>query len=450
MDKRRQGRVCDDLEDYCACFTLRSHLKRTSNTWAHDTFGRCAHIRHTSQMVSVAEFAFAESYAARKLGMLKACGINLSSEGLTPHQYEQLSKILHHPASVLTGGPGTGKSYAVGKLVSSAQAQGFRVLLLAPTGVAAKRLSEATGQSASTMHKALGFKRGEFTVRDLPCDLCVMDEGSMVGAFLNAKVLQALPAECQVIYVGDSEQLPSVDPGNVMQDLTESLPVARLTETVRYKKEGDISEAAKAILGNDPSELRLWEAGAEEATKAYKAFARKGSVFCCTLRNEDVDKINAALHSQNRGSFPVMCVQNCYDLELFNGETGRTDGKGNFWWDDGRKMALDPIDYDGAFAYYNSGGRYPLKLRQSYCCTVHKSQGRTVDRVIIYLPKGATMDVTLLYTAVTRAREEYIIVGDKETLARSLNRQHRRRLTLLAPCVRGELEIPPDNIEIRY
>ncbi|HWM89875.1 MAG TPA: ATP-dependent RecD-like DNA helicase [Thermoanaerobaculia bacterium] len=400
---------------------------------------------------------------------------------LARQQRQAIRSGLTRKVLVITGGPGTGKTTLVRGLVKILEKKGQRILLAAPTGRAAKRLAEATGGEASTIHRLLEFDPKTRTfVRNrehpLGCDLLIVDEASMLDAVLAWHLLRAVPDPGRLVLVGDVDQLPSVGPGRVLADLIRSgaVEVVRLTEIFRQAarslivtnahliNEGKMPEM-EAVDGDffflprhDPEEIV--ETIAELVGRRIPG--RFGldpveQIQVLTPRNRGplgTDRLNEMLRDLlnpkaepkgeeiaeiTRGgrSFrvgdKVMQVRNNYDLEVFNGDIGRVTGIDELdqllrVTIDGREVVYEPSMLD--------------ELTLAYACSIHKSQGSEYPCVVVPLHTQhyLMLQRNLLYTALTRAKRLAVLVGEPRALEAAVkNRRVRTRFTRLAERLAG-------------
>jgi exodeoxyribonuclease V alpha subunit len=381
-------------------------------------------------------------------GLQQELGLELAEE-----QREALQTVLGGRMAIITGGPGTGKSTILKALILLLERQGISFALAAPTGRAAKRLAEATGREAKTIHRLLefdpaghGFKRnGENFVEG---DLVVVDEASMLDIYLANALVRALPPHGALLLVGDADQLPSVGPGNVLRELiaAEIFPVARLTRIFRqgegslislnavrvnrgkffellpdYRGEKDFYYIARETEREIEAEIlslcggRLAKKYGFDARRDIQVLTpmRKGLVGLENL-NQRLQELFSPGGTGTGGAFrmgdKVMQLRNNYEKEVFNGDIGFVVGID----EDGETLR---VDYDGRLVVYEVADRGELQL--AYAITVHKSQGSEFPCVIIPLHPShyALLQRNLLYTALTRGRKLVVVVGSRRAVA---------------------------------
>ncbi len=391
---------------------------------------------------------------------------------------------LTHKFTILTGGPGTGKTTILRALVDILKAKKVRVHLAAPTGRAAQRLAETTGGFASTIHRLLKYDPagGGFTSNEshpLATDFLVVDEASMLDARLAAALLQAVPAKAHLLLVGDTDQLPSVGAGNVLKDLiaagagqgtTPLIPVTRLSVIYRQKDQSGIVTAAHAINSGDPSlppsvnelaDIQAWSdltfvvaTDAEDCLRKVTALCTEGIPHLWKWFDPVTDvqvlapmhkgvagvanlnaSLQAALNPHARGlrgltaeyrpGDKVIQLRNNYDKNLFNGDIGTVTAI------DAAAGTLE-AEFDGERHPFDRGEFGDLAL--AYAISIHKSQGSEYPVVVIPLLKGHFMMLqrNLLYTAITRGRKKVLIVGEPAAYAMAVrNSEAKLRLTHL-------------------
>lgn len=384
---------------------------------------------------------------------------------LAPSQQEAVRLALRSKVLVITGGPGVGKTTLVNAILKIVTAKGTDVQLCAPTGRAAKRLSESTGLEGKTVHRLLETDpaTGSFKWDDtnpLTCDLLVVDEASMVDVLLMRSLLCALPDSAALLIVGDVDQLPSVGPGQVLADIIGSgaVPVVRLTEVFRQAAQSRIITNAHRI-----NEGRMPELSAEEGSDFYFVEAADPEIGLRKLLAVVRDRIPArfgldpvrdvqVLCPMNRGGLgarslnielqqalnpagevkverfgwtygpgdKVMQIANDYDRDVFNGDLGVIDRV------DIEEGELT-VSFDGREVVYGFGELDELVL--AYATTIHKSQGSEYPAVVIPLVTQhyAMLARNLLYTGVTRGRKLVVLVGQKKALAIAVRNQGGRR-----------------------
>jgi exodeoxyribonuclease V alpha subunit len=396
---------------------------------------------------------------------------------LSGSQRDAVARVLHAKVAIITGGPGVGKTTVVNSILRILRAKGTRVLLCAPTGRAAKRLSESTGLGAKTIHRLLEFdpqthdyQRG--SGRGLEADLVVVDEVSMVDVVLMNQLLRAIPDRAALLLVGDVDQLPSVGPGNVLADVIASgrIPTVRLTEIFRQAATSQIIVNAHRINkglmpqrpehGDTASDFYLVEAETPEEirdkvlTIVTERIPRRfgldpiADIQVLTPVNRGIlgaRALNAALQQRlNPAATPqlscfgwtyapgdkVLQHVNNYDKEVFNGDIGRI---GRIDLEEG----VVHIDFDGRTVDYAVSELDELTL--AYATTIHKSQGSEYPAVVIPLATQhfGLLERNLLYTGVTRGKRLVVIIAQPKALAMAVrNVRSKQRLTNLAARVR--------------
>ncbi len=392
---------------------------------------------------------------------------------LSKEQWIGLHTSLSQKVSILTGGPGTGKTTLVKAILAIFEAAGKEVLLCAPTGRAAKRLSEVTGHEAKTIHRLLAynFKSGGFQKNEknpLDADVVIVDEASMVDTFLMYHLVKAVPMTAALILVGDIYQLPSVGPGNVLRDMIDSkqVPVVFLQEIFRQARESliivnahrinqgfspTISDSKSDTLQDfyfiqqeDPEKVlsTILELCCERIPDRFKldplsdiqvlSPMHKGIIGTTNLNrvlqqalNPSDDIIERMGRTFKRGD-KVMQIRNNYAKDVFNGDIGTISGID-------RDIEKITVKYDGRAVDYKFVELDELVL--AYAVSVHKSQGSEYGAVIlpVMTQHFILLQRNLIYTGVTRAKELVVLIGTKQALAIALrNDKPQKRMTRLS------------------
>ena len=390
---------------------------------------------------------------------------------LSQNQCEALRIAVQAKVMVITGGPGVGKTTLVNSIIQVLRAKKLKIALCAPTGRAAKRLSETTGLTAKTIHRLLKFNPGTggFVHDDrnpLKGDVFIVDEASMIDQVLAQQFLQAIPQRAAVIFVGDADQLPSVGPGRVLCDIIASkvVPSINLTEIFRQAAESRIVTGAHRInhgqlpefpeAGDKSSDLYFVDAPEPQRALAIiqkmvsesipkrlgfnpiediqiltpmqkgELGAKNLNVVMQALLNphgNQVERFGVVFREGDR----VMQTENDYDKEVFNGDLGRI-------------LSVDEINGDVVVKIDEQKVNYQFReldeLRHAYAVTIHKSQGSEYPCVIIpmHTQHYVLLQRSLLYTAVTRAKKFAVIVGTQKALGLAVSRaESRERVTTL-------------------
>lgn len=394
-----------------------------------------------------------------------------------PSQREGIQKALLSPMLLLTGGPGTGKTTVIKGIVELyaelhgcslnpgdyKKDEGFPVLLVAPTGRAAKRMSEATGLPAVTIHRLLkwngqeGFDHNE--ENPINGKLLIVDEVSMVDLWLAHQLFKSLPASIQVVLVGDEDQLPSVGPGQVLKDLlhSEAVPTVRLTDVYRQEEGSSIIDLAHEIKkGRLPSDLtnqqgdrsfiRCYGAQITDVVKQVcgnavkKGYTAKDIQVLAPMYKgpAGIDKMNEVLQelfnpaSQQRRELKhgdvtyrvgdkVLQLVNQPDSNVFNGDMGEIVSV-FFAKENTEKQDMLVISFEGNEVTYTKQDFN--QITHAYCCSIHKSQGSEFPIVVLPIVKSyyRMLRRNLLYTAVTRSKQFLILCGEEEAFQIGVNR----------------------------
>lgn len=387
---------------------------------------------------------------------------------LNEEQAKAVEFAAQHPILGITGGPGTGKSHTLRAIINQVDPGGRSTLLMAPTGKAAKRMAQATGMPASTVHRGLeygpnqnghlGFQRNRRN--KLAQKVVVVDELSMLDTSLAAALFEAIPEGARVILVGDVDQLPSVGPGTVLKDLLECelFPVVRLVKNMRSKEGGAIANAAMKVvrgekltdedLTGDVSllEVENAETAAKEIVRIVAAgvpgYDRSQVQVLCPKRIHAVGvaALNVAIQavvnpstgkevevgdSKFRPGDKVIVTKNEYDLDVFNGDTGVVKNVDTGLRKDGKRVGprlLVALD-DGREVVFEK--EHVKLLSLAYAISVHRSQGSEYPVVVmpVHTCDSFMLFRNLFYTALTRAREKVILVGERKAIVRAIRNQ---------------------------
>ncbi len=456
------------------------------------------YIKNDREYVYLPDYYYAEQFIADRIHVLRdfsspedfnydsMIDIEEEEHGISYEtlQRQAITTAISRGLMVLTGGPGTGKTTTLNAIISIFEKMGNRVLLAAPTGRAAKRMSDLTGYEAKTIHRLLEvvYDMGDTPIfahnenNPLDCDVLVIDEMSMVDSILFEKLLRAVRLGCKLIMVGDFHQLPSVGAGNLLEDIihSQAVPVVELTEIFRQaQKSCIITNAHKIVSGEYPdlsrtdsdfffmrrddyekaldlivdlTRRRLPNAYGYSPTEDIQIItpSRKGTVGTIELNKLLQAKLNPPEKDKReyrgfvytyRVGDKVMQTRNNYDIVW---SRGSEQGAGIFNGDIGKIISIDlaaqsaKVDFDGREASYPFDILPQLEL--AYAITVHKSQGCEFEAVIMPVMGGfeKLSYRNLLYTAVTRAKKLLILVGSEEKIHKMVDNDRRtRRYTCL-------------------
>jgi len=367
-------------------------------------------------------------------------------------QKDAICQVLQEKVSIITGGPGTGKSTITKAIVAILKKLTPKIVLAAPTGRAAKRMTEITHHFATTIHRLLkyDFAKGGFQhdrKNPIQADLIIIDESSMIDTFLMYQLLRAIPSSCRVVIIGDCNQLPSIGPGNVLRDLIDSkhVPTSALSVIFRQAKGSDIVTNAHKInagefpfIQNKKPNSDFFFAEANETEDAKKlildlitkripdkfGFDMKRDIQLLTPMRKGplgIDLFNTELQqaltpSASTGYFrvgdKVMQLKNNYQKEVFNGDIGYI-------------TAIDEasmvVDFDDRLVEYGETETFELTL--AYAVSVHKYQGSECPAIVVPIHTSHFKMLTrnLLYTAVTRGRKLVCLVGSKKALGMAVS-----------------------------
>ena len=472
----------DALEDALEGLLVRGEI--VQEEIAGETACYLADLQEAEQYVAfrIAEMSASELYPPTRLEELLDRIQREQGIVYAPQQMEAVRLAAGRQVMLLTGGPGTGKTTCLRGVLALFDALGLETALAAPTGRAAKRLGELCGVEGTTIHRLLETQFDPGTGRlvfahgeddPLRADAVIVDETSMVDILLMRALLAALRGDCRLILVGDPDQLPSVGPGNLFSDLIRcgTVPTVRLTEIFRQAAESAIVMNAHAVnqgalpaLHNSSTDFFFLRRknpaqAVETIVELVKSRlpanmgipAEQIQVLSPTRRRqtgttalnralqEAVNPPEAGRAERRFGEFVfregdrVMQVRNNYDI-MWREKNGMSSGMGIFNGDVGRIEEVDnrseviKVDFEGRVVEYTPD--MLGELEPAYAVTVHKAQGSEYRAVILAAVDGAPMLLTrgVLYTAITRARELFILVGDEEVVARMTanNRQQRR------------------------
>ena len=395
----------------------------------------------------------------------------------TPMQKEAIINALSNKLSIITGGPGTGKSTILKGIINTysrlfdmpigSDDFSYKVIMAAPTGRAAKRMAEATLFKASTIHRALGYTTdGNFlhdSLNPLTCSLLIIDEASMLDILLASNLFDALLGSCQIILVGDANQLPAVGPGNVLQDLinTSIFKVSKLNQIMRQAKDSNIIRLSSMVM-EKRIDYRIFSAKKEVFLFNYESkniidgiirmldnFIDKGGDLFSGIQIlapmyngvAGIDEINRKIQEKynkeektlvrgdkifKKGD-KVLQLKNDRELDIMNGDIGRII---DIVKEEEKDVLM--INFDDRMIKYPASNLDSLSL--AYAISIHKSQGSEFQNVILpmVLSYRIMLKPKLFYTAITRAKEKLIILGSTEAMDTAIHAQDDVRQTSLA------------------
>jgi exodeoxyribonuclease V alpha subunit len=440
LEELAEGTVTADTVDDAACIFLTGlhHAER----------GIAEHLVR----ISSASLPWPEIDAERALPWIEEkTGLTLAAS-----QAEAIRLALRSKVMVITGGPGVGKTTIVNSILRILAAKQVKLLLCAPTGRAAKRMTEATGVEAKTIHRLLefdpkvfGFKRND--ENPLECDLLVVDESSMVDVLLMQSLLKAVPSAAALLIVGDIDQLPSVGPGQVLADVIGSgaIPVSRLTEVFRQAAQSKIITSAHQINQGrlpdlsppegdtdfyfvnavDPEQavLRIVELVSKRIPRRFGFNPIRDIQVLCPMNRGGVGarslniELQAVLNPAGEKKVErfgwtfapgdkVMQIEHDYDKDVFNGDIGMIE-------DVDLNEGEVAVEFDGRTVTFLFGELDTLV--PAYAATIHKSQGSEYPAVVIPVMTQhyAMLQRNLIYTGVTRGKKLVVLVGQKKAVA---------------------------------
>ena len=406
-------------------------------------------------------------------------------------QVEAIRQAIASKVMVLTGGPGTGKTTTTKAIIAALKSAGMRILLAAPTGRAAKRMSEATGMEAKTIHRLLeynpqdGYKRND--ENPLEGDALIVDECSMIDIILMNNLTKALPTTMRLVLMGDIDQLPSVGAGNVLRDIIDSgvIPVVRLTRIFRQAQSSRIVMSAHAInrgcfpdISNgqhtdfffmkqeEPEKVAetIVSLVRDRLPKAYRQPAaniqvltpmQRGVVGAANLNMALQQALNHNTAALVRGGYTykegdrVMQLRNNYDKDVYNGDLGYVRSV------DMEERTLT-VDFDGQLVEYEVSELDELTL--AYATTIHKSQGSEYPIVVmpVLMTHYVMLQRNLIYTGITRAKKICVLVGQTKALAYAIhnmkvlkrNTRLKKRLAPTALNSAQQYALPTEEIQM--
>lgn len=380
--------------------------------------------------------------------------IDRNGNTLSQEQVLAVRTVMENGVTIITGGPGTGKTTAIRGIIEQLEKADKKVILVAPTGRAAKRMSDLTGCEAQTIHRLLGYRQGRgYSNKHLDADVLIIDEGSMLEQVLFNHLLQAVKPKTRIVIVGDVDQLPPIGAGDVLREMINSrtIPVIRLNENFRQRKGSLIAANAEAIregfvpdegihndfeiiLENSAAKIkkRLLDMIATDIPERYGIMPsdiqvvspqQDGPLGTKALNIEIQEKVNPSGPTIKKGSKifrlgdRVMQTSNSSSRNTYNGETGRITEV------DVEENSVEVTFNDGKVSKYFKNDLGELSL--AYAITVHKMQGSETDYMVMPLSSGHRQLLyrNLLYTAVSRAKKLCVIIAEEKALNNAVHNE---------------------------
>lgn len=355
---------------------------------------------------------------------------------------------LKEALTLITGGPGTGKTYQAAQIVTASFKEDLEIVLAAPTGKAAahleagvlKALGKKENVRCGTLHQILGIRSPlDFTNENpyLSADLILVDECSMIDARLFSFFLSAVKEGARLILMGDPDQLPPVESGSLFADLVEAQvdfnhihleksmrsDKKEILELAQAVKEGEILKVLPFITPLEEQETLIQKIKAEfsyatsDPEELLKAFDRFRVLSCVRQGSHGVDTLNEIL-AKTCKNIPILITRNDYDLQLYNGDTGVLIKDTAYFWDKQGKIR-------------KIGAHALPRYEYAFCLSVHKSQGSEYDRILFLIPSGSEQfGKEVLYTAITRARSSCTIQGSEEIVRETLLQSSRKKSSI--------------------
>lgn len=439
-------------------------------------------IKNNKTYLYTAELNFIENSIAKYLNIInkrpfKFCEkkdvdeyfLNYKGFKLDPKQKDAVSNALTSNISILTGGPGTGKTATVNVIVQAFEEICMKkykkkadIVLLGPTGKAADRIQELTNKSASTIHRKLCLRPdSKFVDIELDCTVVIIDESSMIDIYLMEKLLSSIKNNTIIVFVGDINQLPSVGPGKVLDDMIESnaISTVTLTKIFRQKQNSTIVENAHHIINAEDTKhgFKLNEGNfhfinvnnsietKDYAENLLKDLIKSGKLMkdimiLSPMKDKDggTTELNELIQNTfNKNKISetflnktfkvedrVIQTKNNYDLKVYNGFIGTIT---SIYEENNKRFLTVDFDNQTSIIEYNETEVNELDL--AYATTVHKAQGSEYPIVILIMNKSQFNMLTskLLYTAITRAKQEIYCIGDIESLNKAINEKNKNK-----------------------